>query len=224
MKNKLLYIVLFFLVVSYTSSQAQSIKAVIGAGTNLSQVDGDQVYGFHKIGLNLAAQAMFPLTSNLFATLELNYNEKGAFQKKQNELPDQIYTGEYHLRLKYLEIPVMIQYNDKDIVTGGIGASYARLLNTFEEEHSGNVSPYSDTVAFNEHDILGFLDLQFRVYKKFYVNLRYSYSIMPIRKRWFHSVNSPDKTWKRYQYNNSLMIRLNYRINEKKKSKSGLDI
>ncbi len=221
MNKKHFVIILFFFIGCAINTSAQSIKAVIGAGTNLAQVDGDQVYGFHKIGLNVGAQAMIPLPSNFFVTFEINYNEKGAFQRAHAPAPN---TKEYHLRLKYAEIPVMIQYNEKDFITAGLGLSYARLLDAFEEENSGNNAPYLDTVAFNNNDYLAFFDLQFKVYKKFYMNIRYSYSLKTIRKRIFEIPSSPGSTSTRFQYNNTLMLRLNYRINEKKKSKSGLDI
>lgn len=201
-----------------TESYGQNIKASVMAGMNLAQLDGDEVYGYSKPGLNLGVQAMAPIGKSFFLTLETNFNQKGAYQKAQD--PSEDLTKEYDVTLNYVEIPVLLHYNDKDVLTGGIGFAYARLLSADEEEHSGNVEPYTTIKEFNQSDWLGLFDLQFRVYKQFYANLRYSYSIFPVRKRAFESVSSGGETWTRQQYNNTLMLRVAYRINEKLSTKS----
>lgn len=207
---------IFFMALTF-QVQGQQIKAALLAGMNLGQVDGDEVYGFYKPGLNLGVQAMAPLGNNLFLTLETNFNQKGAYQGKQSI--DSL-TREYNLRLNYVEVPVIFQYNDKDILTAGVGFAYARLLEATEEEHSGNVPPYIETKGFNESDWLALFDLQFRFYKQFYLNFRYSYSIIPVREREFSAIGVPDNSWSRKQYNNTLMLRISYRINEKVTTKS----
>ena len=49
-----LFIVSFSLVFS-NQSFSQHILGAISAGINLSQVDGDQVYGYNKVGLNIGS-------------------------------------------------------------------------------------------------------------------------------------------------------------------------
>lgn len=209
---------IFFFGVGY--SHAQKIKGAILAGTNLTQVDGDEVYGFNRFGWNLGLAAMVPLGDNFYFTIENNFNQKGAYQKKQYEIVDGegsiLETGEYDLRLNYVEIPVILQYNDKDIVTAGLGLAYSRLVDSQEIEHGGRVEPYINEKAFDENDIMGLADIQFRLYKRFYFNFRYSYSFSPIRKRVFDPKygNESDETWTRKQYNNVLSFRLMYRFNE----------
>ena len=216
MKRFFLVIVIFVAAAS-VGAYAQKVKASLLAGMNMAQVDGDEVYGFYKPGLNLGIQAMAPLGNNFFLTLETNYNQKGAYQGKQSV--DSL-TREYNLRLNYVEVPVILHYNDKDILTAGVGFAYARLLDATEEEHSGNVPPYTETQGFNESDWLALFDLQFRFYKQFYFNFRYSYSMFPIREREFSAIGGPDNSWLRKQYNNTLMFRVSYRLNEKPATKS----
>jgi len=213
--RRILFVVLLL---AATAVQGQKIKASLLAGMNLAQVDGDEVYGFNRPGLNLGLQAMAPLGSNLFLTLETNYSQKGAYQGPQSI--DETYTAEYDLKLNYVEVPVILHYNDKDILTAGLGFAYARLLDEYEEENSGNTDPYIETKGFKENDWLALFDLQFRVYKSFYANIRYSYSMFPIRSRRFTAVAVPDNSWVRQQYNNILMFRIAYRINEKPTTES----
>ncbi len=211
-------LLLVILVVAAGMVQAQQFRASLLAGMNLGQVDGDEVYGFNNPGINLGVQASAPLGNNLFLTLETNYNQKGAYQGPQSN--DETYTAEYDLNLNYVEVPVILHYNDKDILTAGLGIAYARLLDEFEEENSGNTEPYIETKGFNKSDWLALFDLQFRLYKSFYANFRYSYSMFPIRSRRFTAVAVPDNSWVRQQYNNTLMFRIAYRINEKPTTES----
>ena len=216
--RKTLIITGLLLILTAGTSNAQKIKGAILAGTNLTQVDGDEVYGFKRTGWNFGLAAMVPLGDNFYFTLENNFNQKGAYQKKQGEWlvgDSLVRTGEYDLRLTYVEIPAMIQYNDKDIITAGLGMAYSRLVDTEEIEHSGLAEPYSKEKAFNKDDILGFVDVQFRVYQRFYFNFRYSYSFKPIRERYYDTqYDTSDETWTRKQYNNALSFRLMYRFNE----------
>lgn len=217
MRKTIAGLVLLFLIAAGNVS-AQKIKGAVLAGTNLSQVDGDEVYGFYRPGWNFGLAAMVPLGNNFFLTVENNFNQKGAYQKKQYEQfagDSLVRTGEYDLRLSYVEIPVMLQYNDKDIVTGGLGLAYSRLVDSKEIEHGGLKEPYTEEREFKKDDILGFADIQFRLYRRFYFNFRYSYSFRPIRERHFDpQYDTSDDTWNRKQYNNSLTFRIMYRFNE----------
>ncbi len=215
-KTLFLFLMLFILGTGY--AEAQKIKGAVMAGTNITQVDGDEVYGFNRLGWNFGLSAMVPLGNNFYFTIENNFNQKGAYQKKQYEQfagDSLVRTGEYDLKLTYVEVPVMIQYNDKDIVTGGLGMAYSRLIDAEETEHGGLAEPYTNEKGFNKNDILGFVDVQFRVYRRFYFNFRYSYSFKPIRKRFYDpQYDTSDETWTRKQYNNTLSFRLMYRFNE----------
>ncbi|MFW5975033.1 MAG: outer membrane beta-barrel protein [Bacteroidota bacterium] len=210
---------LFCMLLGVSPAFSQQIKAALLGGLNLAQVDGDEVYGFYNPGLNLGVQAMAPLGNNFFLTVETNYNQKGAYQGKQSI--DSL-TREYDLTLNYAQVPVILHYNDKDILTAGVGFAYGRLLKATEIEHSGNAPPYTETREFNQSDWLALFDLQFRVYKRFYANFRYSYSIFPIREREFSAIGA-DNVWNRKQYNNTLMFRVSYRINEKPATKSEIN-
>jgi hypothetical protein len=204
---------------------AQRFKGAVIAGMNVSQVDGDEVYGYHRIGGQFGLAAILPL-KKWDITLETVFNQKGAFQKAQYEhwaydstltsVDSALYTGAYDLRLNYVEIPLMVHYTDKERYTVGLGFSYGRLVNFSEIEHGGNVPPYSDTVKFSKNDFNVLVDLQIRIWKQLKFNVRYAYSIVPIRERTYYDVIYQLKDpWTRKQYNNMFTFRLVYVINEK---------
>jgi hypothetical protein len=223
-KNYVLFLFLF-LVLMDLKLVAQRIKGEVIAGMNLSQVDGDEVYGFHKAGLNAGLGAILPLGKNFSFTIETLFNQKGSYQGKQYEDTvtnpstgnKDLWTGEYKMKLDYLEVPVLFHYTDKEIITAGVGFSYGRLVNVKEYEHGRQVEtttlnggPYDR----NDYDVL--IDFNFRVHKKiprFKMNVRYAYSMSKIRTRTFLD-KFGNETSTRDQYNNLFSLRLIYVFNE----------
>jgi len=189
---------------------AQVFLGAVMGGMNMSQVDGDEVYGYHRFGGTLGAAAILPI-NNFDLTLETNFVQKGAYQKAIYD-SDSI-TGEYSLRLNYVEIPLMVHYTDKNFISAGIGFSFARLVQAKEIEHGGYQDPYMDTVPFDNNEWNFLADVQIRVWKRLKFNVRFSYSLFPIREREYHPSWS-DESWTRKQYNNLWTFRLVYVFNE----------
>jgi hypothetical protein len=212
------------------SLHAQRFKGAVMGGMNISQVDGDEVFGYKKVGGHFGLAAILPIKKNWDITLETVYNQKGAREKAQYQywiydsttmaLDSTLYTGEYQLHLNYVEVPLMVHYTDKERLTAGIGFSYGRLVNVKEVEHGGSIPPYSDTVAFNKNDWDILLDLQFRIWRQLKGNVRFAYSLVPIRERTYHDVIYELKDpWTRKQYNHLFTVRLVYVFNEQYQKK-----
>lgn len=190
--------------------EAQVIKGAVIGGFNLSQVDGDEVYGFKKFGANVGAAAIIPFTDHWEVSIETIFSQKGSHQKPQYE--DSL-TGEYLLKLNYLDIPVLIHYNDKDIVTFGLGFSYGRLTQVEEYEHGQRIETTTIEGPYSRSDINGIADIRFRIWQRLKFNVRYAYSLKKIRTREF---NPPYvDPWTRDQFNNFWSFRMIYVINEK---------
>lgn len=220
LKRSILYISLLiaFCVGVAINSSGQRIQGAVIGGVNLTQVDGDEIYGFNKAGLNFGASATLPFSKNFNFTIETIYSQKGAYQGKQYETHDSLgnilYTGEYRLQLDYVEVPFLIQYNDKDVFIAGGGISYGMLVNVKEYEHGNRVeSTTLNSGTYKRSDLCILADLRFRLYKKLKFNLRYSYSLAKIRTRHFYDQYG-NYTHTRNQYNNVVSLRLIYVFNE----------
>ena len=125
---KLLFILLVFTTFN-KNAFSQVFKGEIIVGTNKSQVDGDEAYRFKKFGLNGGVGVVAPIYKNWSLSLETLYSQKGSnLRRKSNDSLD----GSYKLRLNYAEVPFMIQYTDRDVVSAGLGVSWNRLF--FVEE------------------------------------------------------------------------------------------
>jgi hypothetical protein len=226
MKKGLYSIVILVLVLISESGFGQRIRGALIAGMNLSQVDGDYAYGFNKVGWNTGAAAIVPFGKNFSFTLETLFSQKGSFQSKQYEqaITDSLgnvtatLTGQYKLKLDYVEVPFLIHYTDKDIISAGVGFSYGRLVNVKEYEHDTlNTSTTLNTGPYDRNDYSVLVDLKFRIHKKiprFKFNIRYSYSMRKIRTRDFYNTFG-EYTDTRDQYNNLLTFRLIYVFNER---------
>ncbi len=196
---------------------SQRIQGAVIGGFNLSQIDGDEVYGFKKFGANVGLGAIVPLGKNFQFSIETLFSQRGAKQKDQyydSVSPDTIYTGAYKVNLDYLEIPFLVMYNDKDIISAGAGFSYGRLVKVNEYEHGKKVETTTLTTGpYSRNDFSILADVRFRVYKQIKINLRYSYSLASIRTRDFYDVNGKYFTT-RDQFNNVISLRLIYMFNE----------
>ncbi len=188
----------------------RQIKGLIILGTNLTQVDGDEVAGFNKLGWNAGVGAMLPLGKNFAFNLETLYNQKGAF-RKYSIAGDSTGLPYYKLRLDYLEVPAYFTYEDRHIWTVGLGFSWGRRVG-YREIERGIPQDSSSRYAKNDWSVL--VDLQLRVWRHLKVDLRYSYSMAKIRTRNYGPLIS-GATWTRQQYNNVIGLRAVYVLNEK---------
>ena len=206
----IILLIILTLILASVDLNAQRFKGAVMGGFNISQVDGDEVYGYHRFGGNIGAAAIMPF-NNWDITLEAVFNQKGAYQKRRYS-GDSL-TGEYNLRLNYVEVPLLVHYTDKKFISAGLGFSYGRLVKAYEEEHSGSQPPYMDSVAFRKDDWNFLADFQIRIWKRLWFNVRFAYSMAPIRERTYNPPGFPEP-WTRKQYNHLWTFRLVYVFNE----------
>ena len=212
MKLKLTLLISFICLITLPGSFAQRIMGAAIVGVNATKVNGDEVDGYHKFGLNAGLGAIIPFGNNWSVSLENIYNQKGAHQRKRvNDSLD----GSYDLKLNYLEVPVLLQYTDKDIVTFGAGMSWGRLVGIFEQRNGYEMPGTTlESGIYRGSDLNILLDVKFRLIDRLRFNVRYAYSLRPIATR--EIIDS--KTGKpniRDQYNGMFTFRLYYVFNEK---------
>lgn len=200
------------------NTEAQIVKGEAFLGMNLSQVDGDQAYGYKRAGLHGGLGAIVPIYKqgnfDIEFALEVAFNQRGAHQRQQY-FGDSV-TGAYDLYLNYLEVPVLFYFNDKQIASLGLGFSYGRLVGLKEYEHGHltdvNLS-YTGDDKYNLNDFCLLADVKLRVYERLKFGVRFQYSMKSIRTRQFYLINGEPGDL-RQQYNNCITARLIYVFNE----------
>jgi hypothetical protein len=214
MMNKILRLTLLLLSLFLVTgmARAQMFKGEIIGGFVKSQVDGDEAYGFKKYGLTGGVGVVAPVYKNWSLSLETLYAQKGS---KQRALYNDSLDGSYFLKLDYVEVPFMIQYTDRRMVSAGAGVSLGRLVNLEEYRHGYRIDSVTmESKIFSPTDWNAFGDLRVRLYKTLILNARYSYSLSKISTR-VVTDSMTGKPNKRDFYNNLWTIRLIWMINEK---------
>ncbi len=214
------FLMLIMLTITGSNLSAQIVKGEAIVGMNLTQVDGDEVFGFKKVGANAGGGVLVPFgkRGRWDASFELLYSQKGSWQKAQyNDSLNNgtIITGEYKLNLQYLEVPLMVMFTDKELISFGAGMSWGRLVGVKEWEHGRLVdSTTINSGTYKKNDFSVLADFRIRIYKSLKFNLRYQYSLVKIRTREFEDLAG--NTWTRNQYNNVITFRLIWVFNEER--------
>jgi hypothetical protein len=205
MRFSILFLYLFFI---FSYSYAQQIRGGIIAGVSPSQVSGDRLSGFNKVGLTGGLLAKTALSEKVDMEIELLYVQKGS--RKPID-PDNNDYEEYKLELNYAEVPLIFQYhfNEKWIFDAGI--SYGRLIFSRESDEHGEF-PVSLPFKKNELSING--GINYFLFRNVMMNWRISNSVLPIRPH----VSGAQFRLNRGQYNTVLMFLLKFEFGSRARS------
>lgn len=195
----------------YYEDDDRTFFAGLTAGTNFAQVDGDNFAGYHKPGWNAGVVVYANLIEHLAGSLELSYAQKGS-RAAQSQLPkmanDQsTVLTDYRIRLNYLEVPVMLNYFDKRRSHFGAGIAYAQLASSKESYRDTFGNLYEQDAKlypFRKMDLSFMLNGNAHLWKGFFFNLRFQYSLLSVRNA--HN----DLTGRAEQFNNVWTTRLMY--------------
>ena len=216
-------LVAFFLILLSHNSDAQNYYIEdphtffggLVAGGNFTQVDGDNFAGYHKVGFNAGGIVYARFAERIAASMEILYSQKGSRahrSQRSNTGAYEIY--KYDINLNYAEVPIMLNYFDKNRANFGAGLSYSRLINSKETVTTNN-NTFNDTIQldrfpFKKGDLNFVLGGSLRLFQGFYINLRFQYSLLPVRKEIFKELGRAE------QYNNMWTFRIMYLFGDKK--------
>lgn len=155
------------------SVNAQIFDGGLSLGGNLSQIDGDRLSGYDKIGFNFGAFVRLPLGGPLSGQLEMKYNNKGAAR-----WGDIINPESYMASLHYVEIPVLLQqwFTEEIFTEFGLSAGY--LMGAKYVDNAGAL-PINPKVYYNKWDYSVIVGINYMLNDVVGANLRWYYSIVP---------------------------------------------
>ncbi len=200
----------FFILIIPIFLYSQNFEAGFIGGISMSQVSGDNLSGFNKIGPRIGLFVNRDVNwYNL--QLELHYQTKGSRKtinfSDQNNYTDNLnynFTNDYNFQLDYIGVPLLFSFNYKKKIKVELGNTINILINQKEE-----IDYYLDNsrkVNRMEYTIL--IGLTYKLSDKYSLNIRGSNSIIPIRK---HSSGGVYKL-NRGQYNTTLSLNVLYKI------------
>lgn len=179
------------------------------AGLNASQVDGDYLNGYHKLGISAGAAGYVSLAPRWAASLELLYAQKGSHAVRASESPYYgAYFAKYTIHLNYAEVPVLLHYRITPKYHFGIGASYNVLISSREDYNDANFTTTVDPelFPFARQTFDGILSGNMVLWQGLVLNIRYQYSLSTIRK----FMDIPQGLGFQDQKNNMFSFRLMY--------------
>lgn len=145
----------------------QTFRASVLAGGNLSQIDGDDLLGFHQPGVNVGLRVVALLGDRWRVGPELLYSQLGA-KRNRNSFNISDYR---QFRLQTAEIPLMVYYKDWRL-TAEAGVSYQRLINYTVDDSRGD--DITDTTPLDQDALAIKLGATLYVTPRWGVNFRWS--------------------------------------------------
>lgn len=215
MKRILILPLLFLLPLT---AGAQNIHAFVTAGATMSQVEGDELKGFNRLGFTGGVGALTALTDNYRwgLSIEALFSQRGIYNNSHD--PQNYYNID--LVLNYVDIPLLLHFQDPyGGMLFGAGLCYGRLVQQPHGVIRYNAAyfiPDTTDMTFLRDDLCAVADMRFTVWRGLQLNLRWQYSLMAIKRDWaFHAYSGVDangdavyKTHTRNCYNHSLSLRL----------------
>jgi hypothetical protein len=224
--KKLFFIIVLTAGISlFHNTYGQRVMGVLAGGFNATHVEGDDVFGFRKLGFNAGAAAVVPFGEKWSFTLETLYSQKGSFHKEGGRGMDYRLEHDYNhykLVLNYVEVPVLVHFKDRTGIKGGLGFAYGRLIRVKEwEDHLRMATTTLNEGPYDDNDYSMLFDVEIPVYQQLKFNARYAFSLFKIREREYLIV-SPNEEKIRKQYNRVLSFRLLWYFNEEASRQSRL--
>jgi len=163
---------------------AQGFNAGFFGGVTVSQVDGDQYYGFHKLGMTGGFFVNREIDKNFYWQLEIKYVARGAVE---NQPENYFYDKTVY---RYIEIPLSVNYLFDEKYQVELGLSPEVLLSYAHYDGNGKTDPslYPDNNRFGLSVFAGIL---YWFVPSTGIGFRYTYSAISFR---------PQAEWNNAQY------------------------
>jgi hypothetical protein len=154
-------------------------------GFTASQISGDDLSGFHKIGAHVGGfvnHSIIP-SGRLKLQLELDFTMKGSHSyTPKNVISDNFYS----LTLGYVEVPLMLIWTAGKWTLWGkqfnfdleIGPVFG--VNVFSQEREAN-GPIVGRPPFTRFEFSGLVGLSLGIAEHHSINIRYGNSFIPVR-------------------------------------------
>ena len=196
--HRILPLLFFCGILTYTTN-AQSFGGGLIAGASTSQVAGDMLGGFNKIGIRTGAYTNLKVKENISFQFEITYIEKGS--KNPNIHKKNI----AEITLSYVEVPISINLQQKENLGVEVGILPAFLINAEMNDYFWEIKI---DPAFEKYDFGVFAGINYHITDNIILNTRISNSIIPIRPH----VSGATNGWNKGQYNTVLSFAIHYKI------------
>lgn len=145
------------------------------AGFNITQIDGDLLYGFHKIGLNVGGKVDVVLSERWRAGIEFLFVQHGASRSRLDNTSS-VYDD---IKLNMVEVPLMAHFRDWKMQASA-GVSYGRIFNSEIIDITGE--DITETIQLSEDVFSIILGGGFHFTENWFLDIRWSRWLNNIRQ------------------------------------------
>jgi len=203
--HKILTLLFFCGILTYNTN-AQSFGGGIIAGASTSQVAGDLLGGFNKIGILVGAYTSLKVKEILNFQFEISYITKGSRNPNMYESNHPNYE-KIEITLSYIEMPLTINLQQKENLGVEFGIIPAfNISATLNSADAKNISVPNP--QYKKYDLGVCAGINYHITDNIILNTRISNSIIPIRPHTSGATNG----WNRGQYNTVLSFAIHYKI------------
>ncbi len=158
----------------------QGFGGGIYGGISTSQVSGDAIVGFHKVGGWAGAFTDYRFTPRSTLQFEISFIQKGSRQTPTVKNNGMLYVNNQNI----LEIPVLYRWYGIKNMSIEVGTQVGYLVSTIERNNNGEIL---GAIPHRKVEWSGAAGLSYYFWKgKIEVNMRYSNSIMPVKtEQWW---------------------------------------
>ena len=171
-----LFLLLFIPIVSF----GQGFGGGVYGGISTTQVYGDGIGGFNKVGGWGGAFTDYRFTPRSALQFEISFIQKGSRQTPTVKNNGMLYVNNQNI----LEIPVLYRWYGIKNMSIEVGTQVGYLISTIERNNNGEILRQ---IPHRKFEWSGAAGLSYYFWKnRIEVNMRYSNSIMPVKtEQWW---------------------------------------
>lgn len=175
---------LLFLFLIPTLLFGQGFGGGLYGGISTSQVTGDAIVGFHKVGAWGGAYTDYRFTPRSTLQFELSFIQKGSRQAPNVKNNGVLYVNNQN----FLELPILYRWYGIKNMSIEMGTQFGYLINAIERDNAGEIR---GGLPFRKVEWSVAAGLSYYVWKnKIEINARYANSILSLKKQdwWMNHV------------------------------------
>lgn len=162
-------------VMVFSVAKAQEFNAALIVGSNFSQIDGDQLGGYNKLGLNAGLEISREVNEDWDAAFRIMLSMKGSKKVIDPEVFQPTLKISYH----YVEVPLIAKYKGFGNVVPYGGVSLG--VNIYNQRDDNGIITEEDDLRAMETAL--HIGADYVLNDKWNIGLKHSYSLLSIRNQ-----------------------------------------
>jgi hypothetical protein len=192
-------------------SKESLFKGLFSAGLNMTQVDGDQEFGYKKFGANVGVGTLVKFSKLFSASVEIVYSMQGARPRYSSF--DSGKKDKFDITWDYIQIPLSVNIHDKRVVMFGAGLSFGALMRSSQTNSDGRDTLTPAGQLPRKFDVSAQVGATFFLLKnQLGIGARFSYSLLKVR-------DAVAGSKAKGQFNNVISLRVVYILDPKRYKK-----